>query len=171
MKLNYTYTILFWVCKAKMKNNLCPIYVRITIDGKRTEISTKKWVELSKWNQEGQFVKGNSDEARTINQYLNLMKGNIENIYLRISADDRIPHPDEIKNLLFGNTPKPSYKTICEAFDYHNLKMAEMAKIERTAPDTLVRYEITKNKNLFIIWNFIILPFIWQTTQNSCRTN
>lgn len=146
MKLNYTFSILFWIYKGKIKNNLCPIYVRITIDGKRTEISTKKWIEPEKWNKVGQCVKGNSDEARGINQHLNLLKGEIEKIYLRISADERIPKPDEIKSLLLGETAKPKYKTICEAFDYHNLKMKEIIKAEKISAKTLVRYEITKNK-------------------------
>ncbi len=129
-----------------MKNILCPIYARITIDGKRTEISTKKWIEQTKWNKEGQCVKGNNDEARTINQYLNLIKGDIEKIYLRISADERIPNPDEIKSLLVGEVAKPKYKTICEAFDYHNLKMTEITKTGKVTEKTLLRYKITKNK-------------------------
>ena len=132
--------------KGKAKNNLCPIYIRITIDSKRTEICTKKWIEESKWSKIAQNVKGNTDEARAINQYLNLMKGDIEKIYLRISADDRIPNPDEIKNILLGNVPKPTYKTICEAFDYHNLKMAEITKVNKATLDTLYRYQLTKTK-------------------------
>ncbi len=146
MKLNYSFSILFWLYKGKMKNNLCPIYVRITIDGKRTEISTKKWINENQWSKIGQNVKGNTDEARAINQYLNLLKGDIEKIYLRISADERIPNPDEIKSILFGETAKPQYKTICEAFDYHNLKMSEIIKVNKVSAKTLERYEITKNK-------------------------
>ncbi|MBK7129030.1 MAG: site-specific integrase [Crocinitomicaceae bacterium] len=148
MKLNYTFNILFWLYKAKMKNNLCPIYLRITIDGKRTEISTKKWVAIDKWNNSSQCAKGNGDEAREINQYLNLMKGDIEKIYLRITTDDRIPNPDEIKKLLLGEDPKPvvTYKTIIEAFDYHYLKMSELVKIGKVVDKTLLRYKITKNK-------------------------
>jgi site-specific recombinase XerD len=146
MKLNYSFSILFWLYKGKMKNNLCPIYVRITIDGKRTEISTKKWINENLWNKIGQNVKGNTDEARAINQYLNLLKGDIEKIYLRISADERIPNPDEIKSILLGETAKPNHKTICEAFDYHNLKMSEIIKVNKISAKTLERYEITKNK-------------------------
>jgi len=146
MKINYTFSILFWLYKGKAKNNLCPIYARLTIDGKRTEISTKKWIDPVKWNKAGQCVKGNNDEAREINQYLSLLKGEIEKVYLRIATDERIPSPDEIKCLLFADTVKPSYKTITETFDYHNIKMAELVKIGKVTGKTLLRFKITKNK-------------------------
>jgi integrase/recombinase XerD len=96
MKLTHTFTVLFWICKQKKKEELYPIYARITIDGKRIEIATKKWIEENKWSSEGHCAKGNNEEARAINQFLNLLKGDIEKIYLRISIDDRIPHPSRI---------------------------------------------------------------------------
>ena len=42
--------------------------------------------------------------------------------------------------------PKPKHKTICEAFDYHNLKMEETLKVGKVCNKTWERYKITKNK-------------------------
>ena len=51
MKLNQNFSILFWIYRSKItKQGLVPIYVRITIDGDRTEYSTKRVVEPDAWD-------------------------------------------------------------------------------------------------------------------------
>lgn len=43
--------ILFYTKSSRaLKNGLLPIYLRITIDGIRVEVSTSKYVEKSKWS-------------------------------------------------------------------------------------------------------------------------
>lgn len=71
-------SILFYAKRAKANaNGLVPIYTRITIDGKRIELSTNRFVEISKWSTEASKMKGNSEEARSINNHLDLLKNQI----------------------------------------------------------------------------------------------
>jgi site-specific recombinase XerD len=51
-----------------------PIYLRITINSRRFEVSTNNYVEPSRWQASTGKVKGNSEEARTINAHLDLLK-------------------------------------------------------------------------------------------------
>ncbi|AEA44978.1 site-specific integrase [Fluviicola taffensis] len=147
MKLNFTYSRILMVKKTKVRQNgEAPIYLRITIDGLRVEISTKKWVALDKWNATTQTVRGNTEDIRLTNTFLQTLLSKVDRIHFDLSLQDRIPTPDEIKNQLLGVEDKPEYKTICDAFDYHNLKMADMVKISKISPKTLMRYQITKNK-------------------------
>ena len=45
--MNKTFGLLFYLKKSKVDaQGKCPIYLRITIDGKRTEISTKRPLRL-----------------------------------------------------------------------------------------------------------------------------
>ena len=45
--MNKTFGLLFYLKKSKVDaQGKCPIYLRITIDGKRTEISTKRTIEI-----------------------------------------------------------------------------------------------------------------------------
>ena len=68
-------SILFYAKKAKAAaNGLVPIYTRITINGKRIELSTNRFVEISKWSTEAGKIKGSSEEARSINNHLDLLK-------------------------------------------------------------------------------------------------
>lgn len=53
MKVNEKLSILFLLEKAKKdKDNKCPITIRITIDGKRAEISLGKKLSANDWDQE-----------------------------------------------------------------------------------------------------------------------
>lgn len=146
MKLNYTFSTLVWINKPKQKNGKCPIYVRITIDGKRSQISTKKWIEPNNWSSSGQCVKGNSEEARTINQYIRLIIGQIEEIHLKMSCENKVPDPKIIKDTLMFGEQGEKQKTIMEAYDYHNIKMRELVKVGKVVAATVKRHEITQNK-------------------------
>src|SRR5690606_23290907 len=69
MKTNLTTHIFARAAKANLAGEY-PIYIRITIDGKRSEFTTKKYIDPKKWDQRTMRVKGNSEEARTLNSYL-----------------------------------------------------------------------------------------------------
>jgi site-specific recombinase XerD len=149
MKMNQSFSTLVWANKSKVKNGLIPIYIRITIDSKRVEISTKKWVEEKNWSTPLQRAKGKDEESRKINQYINLIVGEIETIILKLSIENTKATSQMVKEILVfdeSKVPKPKHKTICEAFDYHNLKMEETLKVGKVCNKTLVRYKITKNK-------------------------
>ena len=47
------------------------MYARLTVNGKRAEISLKKKIVILNWNSSKNKVKGTNQEARTINEYLN----------------------------------------------------------------------------------------------------
>jgi hypothetical protein len=70
--------ILFYAKSSRALNSgILPIYLRITVDGVRIEVSTSKYVEKSRWSVEGNKMKGNSEEARTINSYLDVLKNKV----------------------------------------------------------------------------------------------
>ena len=71
-------SILFYLKRTKVNAaGSCPIYTRVTIAGKRLEFSTTKFVDPSKWSLEGYKVKGIGEEARSINNHLDLLKNQV----------------------------------------------------------------------------------------------
>lgn len=71
-------SVLLYVKKSKAKSNLqVSVYLRITVNGKRSELSTGKNIDISKWNPEIIRLKGNSEEARTINKYFDVLLSKI----------------------------------------------------------------------------------------------
>src|SRR5438093_9993197 len=70
--------LLFYVKKAKMlSNGTAPMYIRITIEEVRVEMSTKRYIDPRKWNAVAQKVTGNSEEVKTINSYLKTLEQDI----------------------------------------------------------------------------------------------
>lgn len=61
---------LFHLRKDKMnKQKQVPIYLRITIDGRRFEWSTQRYIDLVKWSQPAEKVKGTTEESKSINAF------------------------------------------------------------------------------------------------------
>ena len=60
-------SVLFWINRARISKitQMAPIYARITICGKRAEISTGKSALVEKWIANVGRVKGHNEESRT----------------------------------------------------------------------------------------------------------
>src|ERR1035438_10010321 len=68
-------SVLFYLRKAKtMNDNLVPIYLRVTIDGKRFEVTTDRFIDSSRWSSRAGKMKGTSEEFRCINNHLDRIK-------------------------------------------------------------------------------------------------
>ena len=50
MKNAHTFGILFWLKLANAKNGKAPLYARITVNGKRAELSLKQKITISNWD-------------------------------------------------------------------------------------------------------------------------
>ncbi|SEA45413.1 Phage integrase SAM-like domain-containing protein [Arachidicoccus rhizosphaerae] len=74
MITNQSFSILIWTKKGRIKNDKVPLSLRITINGRRAEISTNRYVEFSHWDSKTQKVIGRSPQAKEINKHLDAMK-------------------------------------------------------------------------------------------------
>jgi site-specific recombinase XerD len=143
MKTNQTFSILFWLSKSKVRNGKAPIYCRISVNGVRTEIATKRSVEISKWNSSAGNLKGNSEEARTINTYLSMMRTEILNHYNLLVAKSEHVTVDKLKNALLGI--KEEQKTLLGVIKFHNEKMLDRVKID-ISKSTYTKFETIRKK-------------------------
>ena len=125
MNTSGTFSINFWLSKAKMRGGLAPIYCRITINGQRTEISTKRSIEPTKWDSHGSgMVKGKSEEARVMNVYLGMMKTEIENHVNILHSKGEFITPDKLKKSIKGEDyENTGEQFLFKAFEYHNSQM------------------------------------------------
>lgn len=139
--MKHKMTILFYAKSAKAtKNGLLPIYLRITINGIRIELSTSRYVEKSKWNNAAGKLKGNSDETRLINSHLDILKTKVyETEKWMINNNEEI-NAQTFKNKLLGVEEKT--RKLILIFEDHNKKMKELIGKEY-AMNTYKKYETT----------------------------
>ena len=151
--MNSKVTLHFYAKSTKANGNgLLPIYVRLTIEGKRFEYSTKKFIEPSKWSTELSKMKGNSEEARSINNLLDFTRNRINEIQFELLKDGVSLNIDEFKNRLLGI--KERERLLIPIFTEHNRKIKELVGSEY-APGTLERYETSlKHTKDFLQWKY-----------------
>ena len=131
-----------------------PIYVRLTVNGKRLEFSTKKFVEPSKWSSEMTKMKGQSEEARSFNEYLDLMKSKVFDIQMGLIHRNEEITIEVFKNILNGT--KERQRLLIPIFEEHNNKIKELIGIEY-APGTYERYKTSlKHTKDFLNWKYSI---------------
>jgi hypothetical protein len=122
MKTSKSFSVLFWTNKAKADNNgLVPLYVRVTVEGKRAEISLKKKLNLKKWDVRTGFMKGSGEDVRVTNRYINEVSNELFEIFTVLNRREEIFSADDTKNKFTGQTLAvvPS-KSLLEIFDKHN---------------------------------------------------
>jgi site-specific recombinase XerD len=148
-------SILFYAKKAKAAaNGLVPIYTRITINGKRIELSTNRFIEISKWSTEAGKIKGSSEEARSINNHLDLLKSQIRDAEMELIHKKIALTTETIKSKLLGVDERA--RMLVPIFQDHNNKIKELVGKEY-APGTLERYTTSLKHTIeFMQWKYNI---------------
>lgn len=139
-----TFKILFYIKRSNpKKNGKVAIMGRITIDGKRSQFSTKLEIYPDEWNNEWGKSIGNSTDATAINSMLDKIRGKIVTCYYKLMDIDGYASPDKIKNILLGFEEKG--KTIIYYFDKFNEQYRSKVgvTVRRT---TYLRYELVKKR-------------------------
>lgn len=147
-------TTLHFYAKASKANpnGLYPIYVRLTINGQRFEYSTKKYIDQSNWSKKASKVKGNNEEARTLNSLLDFIKNKVNEIQFELMKENIPVTIEEFKKRLKGNNEHTH--TLIPIFKDHNRKIKELLGKEY-APGTLERYETSlKHTQDFLKWKY-----------------
>jgi site-specific recombinase XerD len=146
-------SILFYGKKAKTTtNNLLPIYLRVTVSGKRFEASTHRYITPAKWSVEAGRVKGNTEEARRTNAYLDLLRSKVYAYQQELLQEGKPITMEAIKDKWLGVEEKPVM--LLEVFRKHNEQVEQLVGKD-FAPGTLERYRtsLLHTRN-FIKWKY-----------------
>jgi hypothetical protein len=149
MKNSNSFSILIWANKAKSDvNGLMALYARVTVMGKRAEISLKKKVNPAKWDAKTGFMKGSGNEVRTVNNHIHQVSEEIFRIYSALQKNSDYISAEEIKNKLTG-IPEER-RTLLQVFDEHNKDVASLIGKDYVKA-TLTKYKTIRSKVAEII--------------------
>lgn len=141
--------ILTYLKRSKINSKKqSPLFMRITIDGVRSEIALKRFVDSELWDNVKQCVKGKSEMAKSINEQIEGYKIVLHNHHTRLLKNNEKITAHSLKAAFIGLEEKG--KSLMEAFEYHNSKLKEQIG-KGFAVATYNRYETT----LKIIKEFI----------------
>ena len=153
--MNTTITILFYLKRAKANSQgLAPIFQRITIEGKRLESSTGKYINPERWSTEMSKMKGSSEETRTVNSHLEMFRAKVYEIEKKLFMKQIPITYENFKNEI--QDKKERERMLIPIFEEHNRKIKELVGQEY-APGTLERYQTSlKHTKDFLFWKYNI---------------
>jgi hypothetical protein len=159
MMVNKTFGLLFYLKKPKnYKTGPLPIYLRLTVDGKRAEVATKRLCDdPKKWNTSAGRMTGSKEATKTVNAHLDILQSKIYETYKDLLQGGEAITAESIKNKLLGLSERP--KMILEVFRFHNEQVRTLIG-NGYAPLTYKRYETALQHTLeFLQWKYRVSDF------------
>lgn len=126
MKTTNTFGIVFYLKKCKAKEGKAPIYVRITVDGKRCDIAIKQNIDISNWNHGKGMPSGKSDGIKALNIHLEQVRSRLCQCYQELQRKNNLITAEHIKNLFLGREEKEH--TLMSIINYHNNELTKLLK-------------------------------------------
>lgn len=151
--MNHKISVLFYSRIASKNNeNLVPIYMRITVNGRRYEQSTNRFVDLGNWSANGGRMKGSHTEAKNLNNYLDSIRTKVHITERNMIMDGKKITYESFKDEWLGVHDK-SYM-ILEIFKHHNEEVAILIGKD-FSESTVKRYKTSfMHTQNFIMWKY-----------------
>ncbi|WDF69590.1 site-specific integrase [Sphingobacterium oryzagri] len=116
---NCTFGVIFYLKKQKTTAvGTAPIYARVTVNGKRTEISVKRSISVSAWDVKKGLGKGSREEIAALNRFLARFKAKIIDAYQEMVLAGKVVDGSLIRARV--TMTADSGRTLCELIDFHN---------------------------------------------------
>jgi integrase len=151
--LEKSFGLIFFLKKPKNeKGNLRYIYLRVTVDGVSKDIALKRKWDSQRWNASGGRAIGSKEDARELNNLLDVMCSKVYQAKKSIIDLDQALTAENLKNTLTGQGEEE--RTIIATFKQHNEQMKVLVGQE-FAPSTLMRYKTACDHTAsFIQWKY-----------------
>lgn len=81
MRTRLTFSLNFWINGCRAENEEAIIYARITVNGKRANISLKRKVPVESWDSSKGLVRGSKPFTKSLNKYLDKIRSLIYQSY------------------------------------------------------------------------------------------
>lgn len=151
--MNRTFSLLFYIKRSKPQpDGTVPVYIRITIDGKRAEIASKRNVIADTWNPEAQKVKGTTEDVRSLNSYFKSLERQLFDAYGKLLEKNKQVTAEMLKNVFTGVEEKQ--RMFISIFEEHNRQVEKLIGKEFTK-STHYKYNTTlKHCKDFLRWKY-----------------
>jgi site-specific recombinase XerD len=135
------------------KRNM-PIYLRITIDSERTELSINREFDPDRWNKKTGRAIGTKEDARTLNAYLETLHLKVYEAHRDLISSGEVITVERLKSKLSGKGEERP-RMLLEIFAEHNTQMTKLITAGEYAKGTHTHFETTyKHVESFIKWKF-----------------
>lgn len=118
--------LLFVVSKTRIrKDGKAPLFCRLTYLEKRKQFSTGIFINPKSWNNSSQEVEPPNNDNNYINSQLNLIKNQINQVFLYLQINNSEFTVDDIYSKFIGNTPKKELGVL-EVYELFNIRIHKL---------------------------------------------
>ena len=101
MKTNFS--MLFYLKKQKnYTSGFAPVYLRITVDGERAEVTTNRECEPEKWNSHSGRATGTKENIKSLNAFPDNFQSKVYDAHRYLSENEKLITAETIKNKMLG---------------------------------------------------------------------
>lgn len=142
--MKYDLNVLFVLRKAQSdKKGFAPIYLRITVNGERSELSVNRKIAPNKWDARLQRAVGRSESARALNDYLDSVE-----VKVKKNFNVLLENQEEITATVLRDMQTGKYVrnySLVSVFEINN-QLIEQEKGSKYSPRTIQQYKTTLNR-------------------------
>jgi site-specific recombinase XerD len=151
LEKNFSVNVYLKKPKFFEKGDPYQVYLRITVDGNKVEITAKRTWQPDRWNHRSGRAEGTRDDARELNKGIDALVNQVHQARRHLIEENKDITPANIKNLLVGIDDR---KYIIEVFREHNLSVKSLVPTEYSS-GTLDLFERTLiHTERFIQWKY-----------------
>lgn len=149
-----TFRLIFFLKKPRnYESGPLPIYLRITVDGRRAELATKRaCADPGKWLSASGRISGTRESVRTINAHLDALQNRVFKACRLLLQGGEAITAEKIKHHVLGVTDRP--RMLLEVFQQHNEQIRALLG-RGYSPLTYHRYEtVLRYTREFLQWKY-----------------
>ena len=151
MRSDRTLAVIFFTRNNRKDLTKLAIYARITVNGRRTEISLKRYISVNDWDTSKGRARGGSYPIKQLNAYLDEVYNQILRAHKELVEEHVFITSQSVKSRFLGEDDQ--HKTLRELIDYHNSNMVNVLSF-----GTMKNYYTTEK---------YLIRFIGETTANT----
>jgi len=138
-----TFNQLFYIKKHRANSKgEAPIYLRLTVNKKRIEMSLHRYVPIELWDKKMGMANGNTREAKIINKYIFSVKVSMYEHFKNLREQDIYLTPTHIKNAYLGIKKKEEKITLVKLFQEQNDDLESRIGVDYSK-STVTKYKTT----------------------------
>lgn len=119
MKTVQSFRIHFVLRAYLAKDGKAPLYVAVTVNKEKCLIGLKQNIDLNNWDAEKGIPKGNREQVKILNNYLDEVKLALGNCYKELMLKGRLPTAATVKDIyLYLSGLCPSYRYFVREYLY-----------------------------------------------------
>ncbi|MEO6453581.1 MAG: site-specific integrase [Ginsengibacter sp.] len=118
-----SFSVLFHLRIEKEKDSKLPVYARITINGKRIELSVKQMMNPKDWNEKRGMANPTNEDYKKLNNYLEQLRSSYVECYRLMCFHKKDITTENFKKA-FNGVPDDEY-TLVKLMNYNNIDMKE----------------------------------------------